>query len=179
LTRLGVMARISTEPDEINSATHVILPGVGSANKIMKRLDDLQLIDVLKKLNQPVLGICVGMQILFEFSEEGNTACLGIIAGQIQKLSKKSCLILPHMGWNTLQVLKPFGLMANITAEASVYFVHNFVAPITSHTCATAYYGMPFSAAVQFENFFGVQFHPERSGTAGHQILKNFLELER
>ncbi|KTD22566.1 imidazole glycerol phosphate synthase subunit HisH [Legionella londiniensis] len=177
VSRLGVDACVSTCSRKIKNASHVILPGVGSAGKIMERLCALRLKELLQSLTQPVLGICVGMQVLFECSEEGGTPCLGLMAGMIKKLPEKTGLILPHMGWNTLQITEASGLMAGVQPNAYVYFVHSFFAPVSKYTRAVAYHGLPFSAAVQSSNFYGVQFHPERSGAAGLQILKNFIEL--
>jgi glutamine amidotransferase len=174
LERLGVHAVVSADADEIKKASHVILPGVGSADKIMQRLNFLQLGDVIRGLTQPVLGICVGMQVLFEFSEEGDVACLNIIPGKITKLT--GVVPLPHMGWNTLDITQNSLLLKNIPNASYVYFVHGFKAPILAYTVASAYYGESFSAVVQHHNFFGMQFHPERSGAVGSQILKNFLE---
>lgn len=175
LDRLGVHAAVSADADEIKNASHVILPGVGSADKIMQRLNFLQLGDVIRALTKPVLGICVGMQVLFEFSEEGGVACLNIIPGKITKLTGE--VILPHMGWNTLDITQNSPLLKNIPNASYVYFVHGFNAPILACTVASVYYGELFSAVVQHQNFFGMQFHPERSGAVGSQILKNFLEL--
>jgi len=175
--RLGADVLVSGLKQDIERASHVILPGVGSAQNIMHRLRELNLVDVLKSLTQPVLGICVGMQILFEFSEEGSTECLGILTGSIKKLPRAPDLTLPHMGWNTLQTMGASPLMKNILPDAYVYFVHSFAATISPNTIAQTHYGTPFSAAVQQRNFMGVQFHPERSGEIGCQILKNFCNL--
>jgi glutamine amidotransferase len=176
LARLGVESCVSDSSKEIQAASHVILPGVGSADKVMKRLHMLGLVDMLRALTQPVLGICVGMQVLFESSEEGNMPCLGVMRGVIRKLPACS-LPLPHMGWNTLKVIQPSTLMANVLPESYVYFVHSYIAPLSKYTFAMTHYGLSFSAMVQHNNFFGVQFHPERSGKVGHTILKNFLGL--
>lgn len=177
LERLGSRAIVTTDAAKINNASHVILPGVGSADKIMQRLINLKLDNVLRSLKQPVLGICVGMQVLFEFSQEGNTACLKLIPGTVNKLKAKSGLILPHMGWNTLEFYRDCALLKLIPNNSYVYFVHSFAAPILNSTCAITHHGDSFSAIVQHQNFFGTQFHPERSGVWGSQILKNFLGL--
>lgn len=172
IERLGTPCKVSVNENDIRGATHVILPGVGSADKIMQRLSQLKLVDVLRSLRQPVLGICVGMQLLFEFSEEKETSCLGLIPGDVKRLQSD---VLPQMGWNTLSIKKKNGLMKNISEGDYVYFVHSFAAPIMEASTAVTHYGTPFSASVQKDNFFGVQFHPERSGQVGAQILKNFL----
>lgn len=175
IERLGVHAAVSADADEIKKASHVILPGVGSADKIMQRLNFLQLGDVIRELTKPVLGICVGMQVLFEFSEEGDVTCLNSIPGKIKKLT--GIVPLPHMGWNTLDITQNSPLLTSIPNESYAYFVHSFAAPVLACTCAMTQYGESFSAVVQHQNFFGTQFHPERSGAVGSQILKNFLEL--
>ncbi|MDP3704952.1 MAG: imidazole glycerol phosphate synthase subunit HisH [Legionellaceae bacterium] len=175
LERLDKQAIVSADCDAIKNASHVILPGVGSADKIMQRLNELKLVDVLPSLTQPVLGICVGMQVLFEFAEEGNVTCLNIIPGKIKKLA--GIAPLPHMGWNTLSITQNSSLLKNIPNESYAYFVHSFAAPVLACTCAMTQYGESFSAVVSHQNFFGTQFHPERSGAVGSQILKNFLEL--
>ena len=177
LNRLGVSAQLSDDANTIMRSSHLILPGVGSADRAMKQLNENGLIDVVRSLKQPVLGICLGMQILFENSDEKNIACLGIIPGNVELLSKPEInLIVPHMGWNQLEMVDQSSLLKNVPNEAYMYFVHSYVAPINKYTAARAIHGEPFSAAVQFNNFFGVQFHPERSGPMGALILKNFLE---
>lgn len=176
LSRFNTPFLVSADKEEILKASHVILPGVGSAKGVMNRLHSLGLVDVLKQLSQPLLGICVGMQILFEYSEEESSPCLGILQGSVKKLNVKSNLSLPHMGWNTLIIKQEVPLFHTIPEAAYVYFVHNFAAPMSRYTIAETQYGCPFSSAVQAENFIGVQFHPERSAEVGHLILKNFLE---
>jgi glutamine amidotransferase len=176
ISRLGGEVLVTACKNELAQASHVILPGVGSAETVMNRLNKLGLVDVLKAFKKPVLGICVGMQILFEFSDEGATSCLGILPGTIKKFPRVTNLSLPHMGWNTVDICKPSSLFKNIPQQAYLYFVHSFAAAISRHTLAKTQHGIPFSAAVQSRNFTGVQFHPERSGPMGQQILKNFLE---
>lgn len=176
LIRLNKEVKVSSRLEDIEQASHIILPGVGEAKTVMNRLNTLGLVEALKAITKPVLGICVGMQILFEFSEEGRTACLGLLKGTVKKLPLIANLPLPHMGWNTLKISAPSGLMQGIEQEAYVYYVHNFVVPISSNTIAESNYGIAFSAAVKVRNFMGVQFHPERSGAVGSQLLKNFLE---
>ena len=176
-SRLNVEVRVSSSRQDIAAASHVILPGVGCAQTIMQRLHALGLVDFLKTLSKPLLGICVGMQILFEFSEEGSCHCLGLLSGRVEKLPAKPNLSLPHMGWNTLRPCGNAKLMQSIGPSPYVYFVHNFAAPVSDDTIATSCYGVTFSAAVQRRHLMGVQFHPERSGSQGAQILKNFLEF--
>lgn len=172
-TRLGAKAKVSASIEDINRASHVILPGVGCAKNIMKRLNDLRLVDAIKSLTTPVLGICVGMQILFDYCEEGETSCLGIMPGEIKKLPQS--LILPHMGWNSLRCQKSL-LFENVPDSSYVYYVHSYAAALGPYTIAQTDYGQPFSAAVSHRNFLGLQFHPERSGEIGSKLLKNFLE---
>ncbi len=177
LNRLGVSANISQDIDMIKKASHIILPGVTSAATAMTNLNNLSLIEVIRSLTQPVLGICLGMQILFDHSEEGDVSCLQIIPGKIKALVPSERLTVPHMGWNTLKKLSDRLIMQNIPDQSHVYYVHSYAAPIGSYTLAVTTHGQHFSAAVQYRNFFGTQFHPERSGTLGSRILKNFLEL--
>ncbi len=172
LNRLGFEATVTRDIKTIQNADHVILPGVGAAAVAMKNLHELGLIATIQQLTQPVLGICLGMQLLFESSSEGNVECLGIIPGKITKLEGAN-LIIPHMGWNTLNFVKQSSPFEN----AYVYFVHSFCAPVSEYTVATTSYGQIFTAIVKKDNFMGMQFHPERSGDIGEQLLKNFLEI--
>lgn len=176
IARLNQQAVVSSRPQDIEQASHIILPGVGQAKTVMDRLTSLGLIGPLKAATQPVLGICVGMHILFESSEEGATDCLGILSGQVKKLPHIANLCLPHMGWNKISMSAPSALMQAVPEGAYVYYVHNFAVAVGSYTIATTDYGLSFSAAIQERNFMGVQFHPERSGAIGSQLLKNFLE---
>lgn len=178
IERLGVEATLTTDPAELEAATHVILPGVGAASDCMARLESLRLPDTIRKLRQPLLGICVGMQLLFEASEEGNVACLGIIPGQVQRFPERAGLPVPHMGWNQISATRPSPLLEGLGPDDYVYFVHSYAAPVSTDTLATTEYGNSFSAAVQRENVFGVQFHPERSARAGAAILANFLKIQ-
>jgi imidazole glycerol-phosphate synthase subunit HisH len=177
IERLGVQAELTTDPERVRSATHVILPGVGMAADCMARLQATGLVDTIKQLKQPLLGICVGMQLLFESSDEGDVACLGVLPGRVQRFPDRAGLPVPHMGWNQLQVLRPTLLMAGVHAADYVYFVHSFAAPVTDMTLASTEYGAPFSAIVQKDNIYGVQFHPERSARVGAIILRNFLSI--
>jgi len=176
LKRLNVEAQVTKDAASIRQASHVVLPGVGSAPAAMDRLNAHNLADVIRALNQPVLGICLGMQILFSFSEEGEgCACLGVIPGGVKRLKPKD-LPVPHMGWNEIEPRGEDPLFRGV-ARSYFYFVHSFAAPVGRHTIATCAYGKNFTAAARHDNFFGCQFHPERSSLAGAQVLKNFLEM--
>jgi glutamine amidotransferase len=177
LQRLGVEAQLSADPQRIRAASHVILPGVGAAAPGMQRLHAAGLADTIRGLTQPVLGVCLGMQLLFEGSEESPTPCLGVIPGVVRRFPQDNNLRIPHMGWNLLRVERDSELFAAVEPTSQVYFVHSYAAPVGPHTLASTDYGAPFSAAVQRLNFYGLQFHPERSGPAGAQMLRNFLAL--
>jgi|SRR6185437_5523084 len=183
--RLGVSYQLSNDPDLIRSADAVILPGVGSAGFSMQKLHKDGLAPVIKNLKQPVLGICLGMQLLYEFSEEDNVDCLGIISGKITKFPNINNLIVPHMGWNNLQTKVDDPILSNIygsklgSAGNDVYFVHSYYAPVTEATIASTEYGVNFTAIAKYNNFYGMQFHPEKSGQIGSQLLENFVKLVR
>lgn len=177
LQGLGTSALISHDKEAIKSAERVILPGVGSAAHAMHQLQDFDLVNTLSCLTQPVLGICLGMQLLYDFSEEGDVACLGIIPGKIKRMISASSITIPHMGWNRLHSVKHSSLLDKIQDESYVYFVHSYCAPVNEYTLATTQHGTSFTVAANKDNFYGVQFHPERSSHIGLQILKNFLEL--
>lgn len=178
LARLGAQAVVTADIDVITRADHVILPGVGAANAAMAALTAKGLVPVIQGLRQPVLGICLGMQLLFSRSEEGEQACLNIIEGQVRKLPSGPERPVPHMGWNQLTVLQSnCPLLRGVRTGDRVYFVHSFAAPVAPTTAASAVYGADFAAVVQSDHVFGCQFHPERSGEVGARILKNFLEL--
>ncbi len=178
LLRLGVEAQLSADAQRIGAATHVILPGVGAAAPGMRRLHEAGLTQTIVGLTQPVLGVCLGMQLLFERSEESDTRCLGLIPSTLRHFPQENNLRIPHMGWNTLRLERDSELFAAIEPGCHVYFVHSYAAPTSSHTLASTEYGAPFSAVVQYRNFYGMQFHPERSGPAGAQMLQNFLALQ-
>jgi glutamine amidotransferase len=177
IERLGVSAELTTDPERVRTASHVILPGVGMAAHCMARLQELNLVETIKQLKQPLLGICIGMQLLFDSSDEGDVRCLGVLPGRLQRFPERSKLPVPHMGWNQLQVLRPSLLTQGIHAQDYVYFVHSFAAPVGAMTLASSEYGAPFSAIVQKDNIYGVQFHPERSARVGAIILRNFLSI--
>ncbi|MFI8418260.1 imidazole glycerol phosphate synthase subunit HisH [Serratia sp. NPDC078593] len=175
--RLGYQPTISRDPERVLRADKLFLPGVGTAQAAMAQLEQRELIDLIKVCNQPVLGICLGMQLLASGSEEsGGITTLGIIDTPVKQMTDCG-LPLPHMGWNQVSAQAGNPLFRNIDDGAYFYFVHGYAMPICPSTIAQANYGEPFSAAVQKDNFFGVQFHPERSGAAGAQLLKNFLEM--
>lgn len=174
LKRIGIEASITDDKEQIVSSDKVILPGVGEAKSAMQYLRENQLDDLIRNLKQPLLGICLGMQLLCSKSEEGNTACLGIINGAVKKFANQ--LKVPHTGWNTVQ-FSTAGLGKGINADAYFYFVHSYYVEHCSETIATCNYITPFTAALNKNNFYATQFHPEKSGNAGERILKNFLEL--
>jgi glutamine amidotransferase len=175
LQRLEVPSAVSADADEIRAASHVILPGVGAAANAMSRLRQLGLDTVIPALKQPVLGICLGMQLLFEASQEGDADCLGIIPGRVTRLPHADDLPVPHMGWNTLDIQRPCTLLEGIADGDYAYFVHSYAVDLCPATVASARYGQAFSACVQWRNFYGAQFHPERSAAVGALLLDNFL----
>ncbi len=177
LERLGVRAPVSADAARIRRASHVILPGVGAAADAMRRLEGSGLIGCIRELRQPVLGICLGMQLLFERSAEGATECLGVIPGAAARFDSAAGLPVPHMGWNRLQPIAPSPLLAGLEPEPYAYFVHSYALPVSAATVATADYGGAFSACVSWHNFHGTQFHPERSALVGARVLGNFLTL--
>lgn len=177
--RLGASAVISDDAGTIKAADRVVLPGVGSAPFAMRNIEAKQLKPVLRGLTQPVIGICLGMQLLFETLEEGGDKVegLGLVTGSVTELHTGD-LPSPHMGWNTLAPVKEDPLLKDVGAGDFAYFVHSFAAPVSEATLASAEYGAPFSAIVRQDNVWGCQFHPERSSKTGAQILKNFLDIE-
>lgn len=177
--RLGTSVTISDDIKVIQGADKVFLPGVGSAHAAMASINQKQLTDCIQDLTQPVLGICLGMQLMVEQSAEsltGNTQCLGLMPGQVKRMQVGD-LRLPHMGWNTVTPVADAPLFKGIDAGSYFYFVHSFAVAVSEFTLAGCQYGMKFSAAIHKDNFFGVQFHPERSSDAGAQLLKNFIDL--
>jgi glutamine amidotransferase len=176
--RLGVQAEITSDASQIVSADRVVLPGVGSAGAGMNGIRDLNLEAVIRDLKVPVLGICLGMQMMAGRSVESRVECLGVFNATVEKLSQPDGLVLPHMGWNTIEALSECALFRDIPNGTRFYFVHSFALPVIAETKATCMYGDKFSAAVEKKNFFGVQFHPERSGPAGSKLLQNFLQIE-
>jgi glutamine amidotransferase len=177
--RLGYEATLTTDARTVREATHVILPGVGAAADCMRRLQGAGLVDTIRSLRQPLLGVCVGMQLLFESSEEGDVPCLGLLPGRVQRFANHEQLPVPHMGWNQLEFDRDSPLLQDIAAGDHVYFVHSYSAPVSELTLASSLYGERFSAIVQRGNVFGAQFHPERSARTGATLLRNFLQLQR
>lgn len=182
LERLGVNAVTTDDAEIIRSADKVILPGVGSAQAAMERIKKHDLADTLKNLKQPTLAICLGMQILCESSQEasgdGDTQCLGIVPVQVQAMQASDGLRVPHMGWNQVSAQEGHPLYAGIPQDDYAYFVHGYCLPVNGYTIAMSTHGETFSAAIQYRNYFAVQYHPERSGRHGMQILENFLKLD-
>ncbi|MDQ2640786.1 MAG: imidazole glycerol phosphate synthase subunit HisH [Pseudomonadota bacterium] len=182
LRRLGREAEVSNDAARIRAASHVLLPGVGAAHDAMTRLRAAGVDTLLPTLTQPVLGICLGMQLLFEASEEAaagtsGTPCLGVVPGRVRRMQAAPGLPVPHMGWNQLEPLQQDPLFDGIARGDYVYFVHSFAAPVGEFTLAASEYGGLFTAAVKRKNFRGVQFHPERSAAVGARLLGNFLSI--
>ena len=175
--RLGANVNVSSDLQEISKADRVILPGVGTFDFAMSGLIKNQLINAIKSLNQPVLGICLGMQLYFEGSAEGVTQGLGLAKGMANKFLSEPNLPVPHMGWNQLENLSDDPLLKGLDEGSYVYFVHSYFIPLGETTLAETTYGTTFSASVRKENFWGCQFHPERSSDVGATILNNFLKL--
>lgn len=177
LKRLGINALVTAGPNELAAADKVIFPGVGEAFTTMQYLRTHNLDKVICDLKQPVLGICLGMQLMCASSEEGNTDCLGIFDTSVKRfIPQRHEDKVPHMGWNTLSDVKS-GLFSDQLADKFVYFVHSYYVPVNEHTIATTEYILPFSAAMHKDNFYATQFHPEKSGSVGEMILQNFLNL--
>lgn len=172
LTRLGYESIITDDPDELVNSDKVIFPGVGEASTAMKYLRERGLDKTIISLTRPVLGICLGMQLMCSHSEEGDTNCLGIFDTEVKKFPAVDKI--PHMGWNNFLTLKG-SLFKDIVLTDNVYYVHSYYTEISSCTSATCDYILPFSAAMEFENFYATQFHPEKSAGIGEIILKNFL----
>jgi len=177
LQRLEVDSVVSADAAEIRAASHVILPGVGAAADAMSRLRQNRLDTLIPTLEQPVLGICLGMQLLYEASQEGDARCLGIIPGSASRLTEAPDRPVPHMGWTTLEIRRPCPLLAGLADGDHAYFVHSYALGLSTATIASTGYGAPFSACVQWRNFYGAQFHPERSAAVGARLLKNFLAI--
>lgn len=177
LKRLGVEAVITSDETVLREADKVIFPGVGEAKTTMKFLGDSGLDRLIKELSQPVLGICLGMQLMCRHSEEGDVDCLGIFDADVKRfVSDRHENKVPHMGWNTIRPVKP-DLFKDFIKDEFVYFVHSFYVPVNEYTAAVTDYILPFSAALQKDNYYATQFHPEKSGSVGERILRNFLDL--
>ncbi|MGO2508020.1 MAG: imidazole glycerol phosphate synthase subunit HisH [Vibrio hibernica] len=186
IERLGYEVTISKDPQVVLAADKLFLPGVGTASEAMKNLEERNLIELVKKVEKPLLGICLGMQLLGKLSEEKGqqgskessqeVPCLGLCDGEA-RLMDTGDLPLPHMGWNTLKSVDGHPLFKDIAADSYFYFVHSYAMPVGDYTIASCEYGNPFTAAVQRGNYYGVQFHPERSSKVGSKLIQNFLEL--
>ncbi|RDI98272.1 imidazole glycerol phosphate synthase subunit HisH [Dyella solisilvae] len=177
LQRLGVDAALTADADAIRAADKVILPGVGAAAPGMARLRELGLVELMRSLTQPVLGVCLGMQLLCEHSEEGDTACLGLIPASVRRFTDQPNLRVPHMGWNRLKPRRQHALLKGLKDGDWAYFVHSYAVANGDHALATTDYGGEFACVIARGNFHGMQFHPERSASVGARLLKNFLEL--
>ncbi len=178
LERLGKTAIWTDDPEKIRQAERVIFPGVGEASTAMRHLQERGLDQVIRALQQPVLGICLGLQLFCRHSEENDTACLGIFDVDVRKFNAGAeRLKVPHIGWNTLQDFRG-PLFEGVSESSFVYFVHSYFAEKTVDAVATTEYGKPFAAALQRDNFYAVQFHPEKSGETGERILDNFLKIK-
>lgn len=177
LKRLGVDAIVTADKEQIAGADKVIFPGVGEASSTMKYLQNTGLDSVIANLKQPVLGICLGMQLMCSYSEEGNVNCLNIFDVPVKRfVSQQHEDKIPHMGWNTIEDVKT-PLFDSSLLHQYVYFVHSYYVPVSEYTVATTNYIHPFSAALRKNNFYATQFHPEKSGDVGEKIIKNFLDL--
>lgn len=174
LERLGIDFFITDESEKIKSADKVIFPGVGEARTTMAYLKDKKLDQVIKNLKQPVLGICLGMQLMCSYSEENNTDCLGIFDETVKQFIPSKEMKVPHIGWN--QLSNTHDWLTDLPERSSVYFVHSYFVPVNEHTTASCNYSVPFSAAMKKDNFYAVQFHPEKSAKTGEAILKKFLD---
>lgn len=183
LRRLGIEPVFTRDAGVIRSARRVILPGVGAAGTAMAHLREMGLVECIRGLQQPVLGICLGMQLLFERSTESQdgdagVVCLGILPGILDKLAPAKGIRVPHMGWNTTTATRDSDLLRGLPEHPWFYFVHSYRAPLGADTLATCTHGETFTAMVQKDNFYGAQFHPERSASHGARLLQNFMELE-
>ncbi|PPJ44097.1 imidazole glycerol phosphate synthase subunit HisH [Pseudoxanthomonas sp. KAs_5_3] len=176
LQRLGVEAELTGDVAAIRAADRVILPGVGAAAVCMARLRELELVDTLRTLESPLLGVCVGVQLLFAHSEEDDTPCLGLLPGRVRKLPVSPGIRVPHMGWNTLQRHRDSSLMEGIGEGDHAYFVHSYAAPVDDDCLCSSEHGERFAAVVQRGRVAGAQFHPERSAGVGARLLRNFIE---
>ncbi len=175
LGRLGAEYKLTASAEEIRSAERVLLPGVGEASNAMHNLRQRGLVEVIRSLKQPVLGICIGVQLLCRHSEESDTPCIGVFENEVRRFDS-AALKVPHMGWNTIRDLRT-PLFDGIDEGAYVYYVHSFAPTVNADTIAVTDYGVEFSAAISRGNFYGTQFHPEKSASVGERILQNFLKL--
>jgi imidazole glycerol-phosphate synthase subunit HisH len=177
LKRLGTTASITDDAEELSSADKVIFPGVGEASSAMRYLRARKLDEAVKSLRQPVLGICLGMQLMCSFSDENETACLGMFPYRVRRFESNQGLKVPHTGWNTIDSRATSRLFKGINGAPHMYFVHGYHVDAGEDATAVCEYGGGFAAAIEHENFYAVQFHPERSAAAGEKVLTNFLEI--
>ena len=177
LNRIGSSFEITDEIDVLNKASHIILPGVGAAKNAMTKLKQRKLIDEISKLTKPTLGICLGMQIFMDASDEDDAKCLGIISNTCRPFMNNKDYPVPHMGWNKVRFNRDSVLTKNLKDDDYYYFVHSYYVPVCTETIGVSSYPIDFSAVVQKDNFFGTQFHPEKSGLSGSKILQNFVSL--
>ncbi|MBI5463450.1 MAG: imidazole glycerol phosphate synthase subunit HisH [Ignavibacteriales bacterium] len=175
LERLNAPCFVSRVPSELDRAAKLIFPGVGEARSAMQSLHDVGLIEYLRQTEKPFLGICLGMQLLFDHSTERSTDCLAVLHGTITRFNDAAVKV-PHVGWNAVQLTPGIPLCAGLRPQEYFYFVHSYFAPLSQATVGTCQHGVAFAAVVQSKNFYGVQFHPEKSGSAGQTLLKNFIE---
>ena len=178
LNRIGAESIFTSNIDQITNASHIILPGVGSASAAMRKLSDNGLTKILPKLTQPVLGICLGMQLMCTLSEEDNTKCLDIIPDKAFKLQATPETTVPNMGWCKVNFENSHPLFEGINNDSWFYFIHSFALPVTKHTLATASHSDNFSAVINKDNYYATQFHPERSAESGSIFLKNFIKIK-
>ena len=176
LKRLGAEFCVTADPEVIRAADKVLLPGVGNAAEAMHNLREAGLVEVIRSLRRPVLGICVGMQVMCRHSEEGDVECLNIFDSRVKRFKPAPDLKVPHMGWNQIGNLET-KLFKGLEGGSYVYFVHSYYPELCPDTIATSRHGVMFSAALKYENFYGTQFHPEKSGDVGERIIENFLKL--
>ena len=176
LKRLGAEFTVTDDAGVIRSADKVLMPGVGNAAEAMENLRSASLVNVVRSLRRPVLGICVGMQVMCRHSEEGDVDCLNLFDARVKRFEPSADLKVPHMGWNRIGNLES-KLFKGIDGGEYVYFVHSYYPELCSDTIATSCHGVMFSAALKYENFYGTQFHPEKSGDVGERIIENFLRL--
>lgn len=177
LRRLGVEPIVTDNVEQLRRADKVVFPGVGEASSAMDYLRSRHLDELIRSLTQPVIGICIGQQLLCRNSEEGNTECIGVFDTSVKRFSEAPGVKVPEMGWNTIKPLVDNPLLKGIDENSYVYYVHSYYVPVCDDTIAVTDYSLPFSAAMNKDNFYATQFHPEKSGGVGELILKNFLIL--
>lgn len=179
IDRLDAKVRIARDADGLRDAQAVILPGVGAAGRAMQQLRERGFVNALRTIDVPLFGICLGMQLLFDASEEQGAACLGVLPGIVRALPASPGIRVPHMGWNQVRARRADALLSDLPKDAQAYFVHSYAAPVTPDCVATATHGIAFAAIVRRGTIMGAQFHPERSGAMGQRVLRNFLALAR